>query len=252
MQDNRSSTSEARISKLALTFAETARCWLMFRYINLQIEVTSSPSVIRMIFSLKSRSWLRVNAAVRLAQGEGDACDQGAECVQTIPPRLRTRRTHAPALAVGIGVAGFTYTWRVVRGSITRVQFPEDSTTKGKLVNGTYPDGQKRKGDLHGKSQKILLSTCNQNTTVKRMMEQRRSPREDEDICGREGKPKLLEDGYSMVRRRMFKQKGKLMWDGTVLCSKWWHLRLEMMLGTCRHLPPLHVQWWQKLLVQAY
>ena len=112
MQDNRSSTSEARISKLALTFAETARCWLMFRYINLQIEVTSSPSVIRMIFSLKSRSWLKVNAAVRLALGEGDACDQGAECVQTIPPRLRTRRTHAPALAVGIGVAGFTYTWR--------------------------------------------------------------------------------------------------------------------------------------------
>ena len=84
--------------------------------------------------------------------------------------------------------------------------------------------GKKRKGDLHGKSQKILLNTCNQNTTVKRMMEQRRSPREDEDICGREGKPKLLEDDYSMVRRRRFKQKGKLMWDGTVLCSKWWHL----------------------------
>ena len=49
---------------------------------------------------------------VRLALGEGDACDQGAECVQTIPPRLRTRRTHARELVVGIGVAGFTCTWR--------------------------------------------------------------------------------------------------------------------------------------------
>ena len=29
---------------------------------------------------------------------------------------------------------------------------------------------------------------------------------------------------YWKERRKMFKQKGKLMWDGTVLCSKWWHL----------------------------
>ena len=43
----------------------------------------------------------------------------------------------------------------VVRGGITRVQFPEDSTIEGELVNGTYLGEEKREGDLHEKS-KIL------------------------------------------------------------------------------------------------
>ena len=78
--------------------------------INLQIEVegkTCSPSVIRMSFRFKSRIWLRENAAVR---GDCDVCDHGGECVRAITPRLRIRRTHSPALAVEIGVAGSTYT----------------------------------------------------------------------------------------------------------------------------------------------
>ena len=78
--------------------------------------------------------------------------------------------------------------------------------------------GKNGKGDFHGKSQNILLNTCDQNTTVKRMMEQRRSPREDEDICGREGKPKLPEDDYSMVRRRdvQTERKVDVGWHGAV------------------------------------
>ena len=69
---------------------------------------TSLPLVIRMIFRLKSRSWLRENAAVRLPLGDGDVCDRRGECVRAITPRLRTRRTHSPALVVEIGVAGST------------------------------------------------------------------------------------------------------------------------------------------------
>ena len=34
---------------------------------------------------------------VRLAQGDGDVCGHGGECVRVIPPRQRTRRTHSAA-----------------------------------------------------------------------------------------------------------------------------------------------------------
>ena len=65
----------------------------------------------------------------------------------------------------------------VVRGGITRVQFHGGGTNEGELVNGTYPGEEKREGDLHEKRQNIVLNTRNQNTTVKRMMEQTKEPK---------------------------------------------------------------------------
>ena len=59
---------------------------------------------------------------------------------------------------------------------------------------------------------------------VKRMMQQTGSRRKAEDMYGREGKPKLMEDDHRMEGERTFKEKGKMMWDSMALCSKWWQL----------------------------
>ena len=104
------------------------RHWNGYVIFNLQIEVegkTSSFWEIRMIFRLKSRSWLRENAAAR---GDGDVRDHGGECVRAITPRLRIRHTHSPALAVEIGVAGHV---AVVRGGITSVSIFMEVQMKG-------------------------------------------------------------------------------------------------------------------------
>ena len=100
-----------------------------------------------MIFRLRSRSWLRENAAVR---GDGDVCDHGGECVRAITPLLLIRRTHSPALAVEIGVAVVA----VVRGGITSAQFHGGGSNEGELVNGTYPGEEKREPDLQEKKGK--------------------------------------------------------------------------------------------------
>ena len=65
----------------------------------------------------------------------------------------------------------------VVRGGITRVQFHGDTTNEWELVNGTYPGEEKRDGDLHENRQNIVLNVRNQNTTVKRMVQQTKEPK---------------------------------------------------------------------------
>ena len=57
-----------------------------------------------------------------------------------------------------------------------------------------------------------MLGICTVNTTLEWIIE-KTSRRRDEDICGSEGKPMLMEDDYRMVGWKL-KQKGKLLYDG--------------------------------------
>lgn len=71
-------------------------------------------------------------------------------------------------------------------------------------------------GDLYGKRQNTELNIRNENTRVKRIMEHTKEP-----------KGSLMEDDHRMVvvvgggEGGKFKQQGKLIWNGVVLCSKW-------------------------------